>query len=211
MLPRVTSTSAALAIVLLPGCAGDEPRAQASPEPPSASALMAPVPGITLPPDPLRPLVPAPEEVPAGMVPLLAASGSRDAAAIAAFSADQAAAQKTLTEHGFASAYVAQYAHPSDGRVLSAVVVRFADAAGAKADLEGDLAGGPGEVLAVETLGDASQVRRQALPGDAEGELITLRFRQGSTTWLLAYGARPTADPQVVVELARPLLERTTD
>jgi hypothetical protein len=90
------------------------------------------------------------------------------------------------------------------------VVVRFADAAGAKADLEGDLAGSSGDVVATEQVGEASQARRQPLPGEAGGELVTLRFRQGATTWLLAYGARPTADPQVAVALARALVERAT-
>ena len=201
----------ALALALTLGLAGcsDEPPV-AAPETPSSAALTEPLPDVSLPEDPLRPLVPAPDEVPAGMVPLLAGSGSRDASAIAEFSSDPAAAATALAEHGFRSAYVAQYAHPTDGRVLSVVVVRFADAAGAKADLEGDLASSSGEVVAHETVGEQSQLRRQPLPGDDAGELVTLRFRQGATTWLLAYGARPTADPQVAVDLARPLLDRTT-
>ena len=209
MIPR---TAAALGLVcaLLAGCSDDEPRA--TPQTPSSSALSAPLPGITLPPAPLLPLVPEPDEVPAGMVPLLTGSGSRDAAAIAEFSADPAAAGRALAEHGFTSAYVAQYAHPTDGRVLSVVVARFRDAAGAEADLQGDLAGSSGEVVKTATVGQASQARRQPLPGaspgSAAGELVTLRFRQGATTWLLAYGARPTADPQVAVELARPLVDR---
>lgn len=193
----------------LSGCAQEPPAAR--PQTASSAALTEPVPGVELPQDPLRPLVPTPEEVPPGMVPLLAGSGSRDAAAIAEFSADPAAAAKALAEHGFRSAYVAQYAHPSDGRVLSVVVARFADAAGAKADLEGDLAASSGDVVAVETVGEQSQLRRQPLPGDAGGELVTLRFRQGAITWLLAYGERPSADPQVAVGLAGPLLERLTD
>jgi hypothetical protein len=205
----ISRAAAALVLVaaLTAGCSAEEPTAR--PEKPSASALTAPLPGISLPPDALSPLVPQPDEVPAGMVPLLSASGSRDAGAIAEFSSDPGAAAKALAAHGFRSAYVAQYAHPSDGRVLSVVVVRFADAAGAKADLEGDVAGSSGEVVSVEKLGDASQARRQPLPGEQPGELVTLRFRKGATTWLLAYGAQPTADPQVAVGLARPLLERT--
>lgn len=213
-----TAAALGLACALLAGCSGEAPEAtprataQATPDKVSASALSAPLPGITLPPDPLQPLVPTPQEVPAGMVPLLSGSGSRDATAIAEFSADPAAARKALAAHGFASAYVAQYAHPSDGRVLSVVVARFRDAAGATADLEGDLAGSSGELVKTATVGAASQTRRQPLPGaspgSAAGELVTVRFRQGSTTWLLAYGARPTADPQVAVELARVLVER---
>jgi hypothetical protein len=197
----------ALAAALTAGCSEDEPAA--TPEPASASALTAPLPGVTLPPDPLLPLVPEPQEVPTGMVPLLAGSGARDARAIAEFSADPAAAASALASHGFRSAYVAQYAHPSDGRVLSVVVARFADAAGATADLTGDLAGSAGEVVEVANVGDASQARTQPLPGSEEGELVTLRFRKGATTWLLAYGA-PQADPQVAVELAERLVERAT-
>ena len=195
-------------LVATAGCSDEAPTA--TPQTPSSAALTEPLPDVSLPEHPLRPLVPEPDEVPPGMVPLLAGSGGRDAAAIAEFSSDPAAAAEALAEHGFRNAYVAQYAHPTDGRVLSVVVVRFADAAGAQADLEGDLASSSGEVVAVGTVGEQSQLRRQPLPGDDAGELVTLRFRQGATTWLLAYGARPTADPQVAVELAQPLLERTT-
>lgn len=203
---RRPTAALALACALLAGCSPDEP--EAAPETPSASALTAPIPDLTLPPDPLQPLVPAPDEVPAGMLPLLSASGPRDAKAIAEFSADPAAAGTALTAHRFRSAYVAQYAHPSDGRVLSVVVARFADAAGAKADLEGDLAGSSGQVVRTATVGEASQTRRQPLPGGDAGELVTLRFRSGPTTWLLAYGAKPTADPQVAVELGQALVDR---
>lgn len=205
MILRVAAATLAAAC-LLTGCSDDDPDAA---QPPSESALNAPVPGVALPADPLRALVPEPDEVPAGLVPLVAGSGRRDAAAIAEYSADPAAARTALTAHGFAGAYVAQYAHPADGRVLSVVVARFRDAAGAEADLSGDLAGSSGEVVQVPTVGDQSQVRRQPLPGEGgDGELVTLRFRAGATTWLLAYGARPTADPQVAVELGRLLVER---
>ncbi len=203
----VLCAGALLAPVLLAGCSDDE---AAAPRAPSASALTAPLPGVTLPPDPLRPLVPTPEEVPPGMVPLLTGSGARDLQAVAEFSADPAAAATALQAHGFRSAYVAQYAHPSDGRVLSVVVARFADAAGAEADLAGDLAGSSGDVVELPTVGEASQARRQPLPGEGGGELVTLRFRAGPTTWLLAYGARPTADPAVAADLARELVERST-
>ena len=62
--------------------------------------------------------------------------------------------------------------------------------------------------MEVPQVGEQSQVRRQPLPGDDAGELVTVRIRKGATTWLLAYGARPTADPQVPVELARALVDR---
>lgn len=201
-----TAAAAALTCALLAGCSSDEP--DAAPQKPSASALEAPLPDVTLPADPLSPLVPAPDEVPAGMVPLLAATGPRDAKAIAEFSSDPAAAAGALAAHGFRSAYVAQYAHPSDGRVLSVVVSRFTDAAGAKADYEGDVAASSGDLVETAAVGEASQVRRQPLPGGS-GELVTLRFRKGSTTWLLAYGA-PTADAAVAVDLAQALVDRAT-
>jgi hypothetical protein len=205
VIARTASALLCAGALLLTGCSEDEP---AAPQAPSASALTAPLPGVTLPPDPLRDLVPTPEEVPAGMVPLLAGSGPRNLQAVADFSADPAAAAASLTEHGFTSAYVAQYAHPTDGRVLSVVVSRFGDAAGAEADLAGDLASSTGDEVAVPTVGAASQARRQPLPGNDEGQLLTLRFRAGATTWLLAYGAVPEADPDVAVELARALVER---
>ena len=172
---------------------------------PSASAI--PVPGITLPADPLLSLVPALDEVPAGMVPLLTGSGRRDAAAIAGFSSDATAAAAALAAHGFASAYVAQYADPASAQVLSVVVVRFATEQGASADLNGDVAGSSGELVEAATVGVASQLRRQGLPGG--GELLTLRFRVGATTWLLAYGNRPTADSALALRLGQLLADRT--
>ena len=189
--------------MLLAGCSGDGEDAPAAPLP----EVTAPVPGVTLPADALRPLVPSPAEVPPGLVPLLAATGPRDAKAIAGFSSDPAKAGAALKAHGFQRGYAAQYAHPSDGRVVSVVVTRFASASGAKADLDADLAGLPGRVVKVPPVGDQAQARVQPLPG-GKGELVTLRFRKGATTWLIAYGARATADPQVAVELARAVLAR---
>ena len=103
---------------------------------------------------------------------------------------------------------MAQYADPSSPRVLSVVVTQFATAAGAKADFDGDLAASAGEPVLVPVIGEATQARRQALPGGAAGELVTLRFRQGRNTWLLAYGDRPQADPQVATALALLLVDR---
>lgn len=202
MAPRARRTAAAFAltVAVAAGCS-EEPAARTAPVP---SAL----PEIALPADALTPLVPAPAEVPTGMVALLAGSGKRDAAAVAAYSADAAAAARALTANRFQTAYVAQYADPNGPQVLSVVVAQFADAAGAKADLTGDLAATTGEKLTTATVGEASEARRQKLPGAAEGELVTLRFRQGRNTWLLAYGNRPRADPQVAERLARLLVER---
>lgn len=188
------------------GCSSDD--TPTAPAQALASALSAPVPGLSLPADPLRALVPSPDEVPPGMVPLLTGSGPRSAAAIAEYSADPAAAAVALADHGFAGAYVAQYADPAGARVLSVVVVRFTSAAGATADLAGDLAASSGDLVETDPVGDASQVRRQPLPGGDQGQLVTVRFRRGATTWLLAYGDRPEADPAVAVGLGSLLASR---
>lgn len=174
---------------------------------PSAAVVSAPVPGITLPPDPLRELVPTPAEAPAGMTPLLTATGPRDLSAIAAFSADPAAAGRALKANGFSSAYAVQYAHPTDGRVLSVVAVRFRTVKGASADLAGDITASGGTKVAVEQVGDQSAASTQPLP-DNGGQLLTLRFRSGPTTWLVAYGARPAPDPAVAVRIAKALVSR---
>jgi hypothetical protein len=60
-------------------------------------------------------------------------------------------------------------------------------------------------------VGEQSDVRRQPLPqaSASPGQLVTVRFRNGTTTWLVAYGASPTADPAVAVDLARTLVART--
>lgn len=197
---RRTAAVVLLAAVALTACTEQDPALQG---PPVGGA-----PDIALPPDPLTALVPAPGEVPSGMLPLLTGSGRRDAAAVAAYSADPDAAAAALRKNGFQSAYAAQYADPSSPRVLSVVVTQFAAAAGAKADLDGDLTASAGEPIDVAPIGEASQARRQALPGDVPGELVTLRFRQGRNTWLLAYGDRPTADPQVATAMALLLVNR---
>lgn len=204
---RTTAVILAFALIGVSGCSAEDPSLRAGDLPASAPAGSA-QPEVALPADPLMPLVPAPTEVPAGLVPLLAGTGKRDAAAVAAYSADPAAAAVALASHRFTSAYVAQYADPTGAQILSVVVAQFADAAGATADLNGDLAGSSGETLDLPALGDDSQARRQALPGVADGELVTLRFRSGRTTWLLAYGNKPTADPAVAVGLAQQLVDR---
>ncbi len=193
----------------LSGCSGGDSAAPSSrPEPPSTA-----VPDISLPAGPLRDLVPATADLPPGMVPILSGSGTRDADAVAAYSADPVSAKVLLGQHGFTSAYVGQYADPADGRVLSVVVTRFATTAGAAADLAGDLTGSGGTLVATPTLGERSEVRRQPLPAPSPsasftGELITVRFRQGDTTWLVAYGASPAADPEVATEVATRLLKK---
>jgi hypothetical protein len=160
-----------------------------------------------LPADPLRDLVPRTGDLPSGLLAILSGSGPRDANTIAGYSADPKSAAVLLTQHGFRSAYVAQYADPATGRILSVVVSRFSTSAGATADLDADLKASTGEQVKADTVGEKSDVRRQPLPG-GKGQLVTVRFRKGATTWLVAYGAAPTAAPAVAVELAKALAAR---
>lgn len=197
-----------LVLVLLAGCGGSSAPTTAAPTPARSTGPTADgAPDIVLPADPLRDLVPRSSDLPPGLVAILAGSGPRDAAAIAAYSADPTSAAALLTTHGFRSAYVAQYADPATDRVLSVVVSRFSTAAGATADLGADLTASTGDQVTAATIGEQSQVRRQPLPA-GKGELVTVRFRKGATTWLVAYGAGPTADPAVAVELATALAAR---
>jgi hypothetical protein len=195
-----------LLLALLVGCGGSS--SPSSGPGPSASSIEAStaVPDIVLPADPLRDLVPRTADLPPGLVAILAGSGPRDAKAIAGYSADPKSAATLLTQHGFRSAYVAQYADPATGRVLSVVVSRFSTAAGAAADLDADLKGSTGEQIKGDVIGEKSDVRRQPLPG-GKGQLVTVRFGKGATTWLVAYGA-PTADPKVAIDLAKTLAGR---
>ena len=185
---------AALAVAGLGACSsGDaKPRATAS----------APLP--TLPPGELRPRVLQPDEVSRNLVPIEAQTGTRDLKAIAAFSADPAAAEKSLQRHGFQSAYVVQYADPEAAAVVTNVVTKFATAAGAEADLAADLAAaGAGTVFPVTGLGEqAGGIRGRLEPVLAEGTLITLRWRVGDTTWLLAVGSKKPVDEASVRRLA---------
>ena len=199
---------ALLVCLLLPACSGsdEEPAARptVSAEPPSSAA-----PEILLPAGPLRELVPASGDLPAGMVPILAGTGPRDVKAVAGYSADPSKAEKLLAEHGFRNAYVAQYADPATGRVLSVVASRFSTAAGATADLAGDLTASGGSPVPSPTVGEQSQVLVQPLPQAATpGELVTVRFRKGATTWLVAYGASPKAEVDVALGIARTLASR---
>jgi hypothetical protein len=194
-----------LLLVLVAACGGSStPTSGPEPTPPASSVA---VPDIQLPDDPLRDLLPRTADLPPGMVAILAGSGPRDGHTIAGYSADPKSAGTLLTQHGFRSAYVAQYADPATGRVLSVVVSRFSTAAGATADLDADLKASTGEQVKAGQVGEKSDVRRQPLPG-GKGQLVTVRFRKGATTWLVAYGATPTADPTVATELATTLADR---
>ncbi len=195
-----------LLLALLAGCGGSS-GPSAGPAPSSSIEASTAVPDIALPADPLRDLVPRTSDLPPGLVAILAGSGPRDAHTIAGYSADPKSAGTLLTQHGFRSAYVAQYADPATGRVLSVVVSRFSTAAGATADLDADLKASTGEQIKAGVIGEKSDVRRQPLPG-GKGQLVTVRFRKGATTWLVAYGASPTADPKVATDLATTLASR---
>jgi hypothetical protein len=196
-----------LLLALLVGCGGSS-GTSAEPAPSAGSVTPSTaVPDIVLPADPLRDLVPRTADLPPGMVAILAGSGPRDAHTIAGYSADPKSAGTLLTQHGFRSAYVGQYADPATGRVLSVVVSRFSTASGATADLDADLKASTGEQIKADVIGEKSDVRRQPLPG-GKGQLVTVRFRKGATTWLVAYGAGPTADPKVATDLASTLASR---
>jgi len=205
--------SVLLVCLALTSCSdGDAPDAAPAPSGSasgSASAASSAAPNIVLPPGPLQELVPESADLPPGMVAILSGSGPRDVKAIAAYSADATKAQGLLVQHGFRNAYVGQYADPATGRVLSVVVSRFATAAGATADLAGDLTASTGELIQAATVGEQSQVRKQPLPSaKPPGQLVTVRFRKGVTTWLVAYGSAPQADPDVALKVARTLAGR---
>lgn len=194
----------ALVPLLLAACSDDTPKTD-----PSAAAS-APVPGVTLPPGPMVDLVPAPDEVPAGMVPIIKGSGPRGLAVVASYSgaATRAQAESSLRSHGFQAAYVAQYANQATGQVLSVLVSSFATAQGATSDFSDDQRGTTGTPVQAEQLGDASSVTKQTIAGSVSSELLLVRFLKGTRTWTLAYQAAPTADPQVGIALATKLLER---
>ena len=215
--PRDGRSSGLLLAVLrsLVGCttvaATHRPHAGVRPGGPSSGGAAPPAaPRVTLPPDDLLRLVPDPSEVPAGLLPVVAGSGPRDLAAVAAFSGDPVAAAAALRAHGFRRAYVAQYAEPvRDGAVLSVVVAEFATLPGAADDLAGDLAAsGPGDAVPAAELPGAqgADLRDQPLPGGS-GTLTTLRFRVGTRTFLLARGA-PASDRPLLVRLGRLVAER---
>lgn len=198
-----------LAPVLLVGCSGDGATPSTDPD----VAASAPVPGLTLPPDALAALVPQPDEVPAGMVPLPTGSGPRDIGVVAGYSGTGAAATAAkvkLVSHGFVRAYVGQYGNQATAQVLSVVVSEFATSAGATADLADDLGGEQGKTVPSPTIGEQSAVTIQDVPGSPASQLVLVRFRRGVNTWSLAYKATPTAEPSVAIELAKVLLARTS-
>ncbi|MDX6268175.1 MAG: hypothetical protein QOD70_2915 [Frankiales bacterium] len=205
----------ALLPVLLTACSdGSSTTAAPSSTVPAASA---PAPGVTLPPDALSALVPAPDEVPAGMVLVVKGSGPRDLATVAGYSSSGAGAQATaartaaaakLRAHGFRKAYVAQYVNTATGAVISVVASSFGNAAGATADFADDEKVHSGTPTAVDKVGAASSATIQTVPGSVAAQLLLLRFRQGTTTWSFAFQAAPSADRAVAVALATLLVQR---
>ncbi|HVE97981.1 MAG TPA: hypothetical protein VNA12_02250 [Mycobacteriales bacterium] len=177
----------------------------------------APVVAVTLPPGSLAAQVLQPDDVPDGLVPLLAQTGKADISRIAGFSSDSTAAEASLREHGFDEAYVVQYGDPKSGRYIVNVVAKFDTVDGATEDLTADLesARATGTPFPVTGLGDqAGGVRAgTASPSasPAPDDLVTVRWRVGATTWLLAVGAPGTVEQDAVVQLAQIVLKRATD
>ena len=211
-----------VAPLLLAGCNNDAATAvpQGTENPDVAAS--APIAGVTLPPDVLVDQVLRPDEVPAGMVPIINGSGPRDVKVVASYSgtgATAAAAEARLKAHGFQSAYVAQYANQSTAQVIVVVASRFSSAASAAADFGDDLrASHSGKKVPSTTLGDESVVTVQSLPGTPKTatapatpktDLVLVRFRRATTTWSLAYRVPSPADVQLPVQLATRLLART--
>lgn len=178
----------------------------------SGQARGIPTPAVTLPPGDLVNLVPRPEEVPTGLVPLLAQTGPADLARIAGFSSDKTKAAATLARHGFRAGYVVEYAEPSTGRVLTVVVTRFATVRGATEDLAADLVApiAPGaKRLALGVVGAASGAVTQPRPSAPKGaELVTVRFRVDDTTWVVAVGSFGPVDAAAVQSIASALAAR---
>jgi hypothetical protein len=170
-----------------------------------------PVVAVTLPAGSLADQVLQEEDVPDGFVPLLAQTGPADIAKIAGFSSDSAAAEKSLREHGFKQGYVVQYGDPKSGRFIVNVVATFETEAGATADLTADIesARKTGTPFPVTDLGDQAGGVRGANGATAQtaSDLVTVRWRKGSTTWLLAVGASGTVEQDAVVSLARIVLK----
>jgi hypothetical protein len=200
-LSRRTFVAALLALALA-GCSGGS-KPGASPTP------SQPLP--TLPAGALRDQVLQPGEVSRALMPIDAQTGARDITSIAAFSANPKTAKQALQKHGFQTAYVVQYADPATSAVVTNVVTKFATVSGALADLTGDLglAGNTGTPFDVSGLGDqAGGVRGKLSAGAADGTLVTLRWRVGDTTWLLAVGSPKPVAAEGVRRLADVLVAR---
>ena len=202
--PRMLRRAAAVlvAVALATGCSeGATPRATPTPS----------VPLPTLPPGELADKVLQPAEVPRNLIAFAQNTGTQDAKTIAAFSSDPKKAEKALVRNGFQSAYVVQYGDPATSAVVVNVVAKFATAAGAETDLTADLkaAERTGAVFPVTGLGEqAGGIRSKRDDKSVEGSLVTLRWRQGDTTWLLAVSASTVVAQDGVRKLADQLMAR---
>lgn len=199
----MTRGLAVLVCAALLGCSSDDGKPAATPTP----SVSLP----TLPPGDLRDKVLQPSEVNRTMVPIALQTGARDAKGIAAFSANPANAVKALEKNGFQSAYVVQYADPATNAVITNVVTKFATVEGATADLTADLASSSktGAAFTVEGLGDqAGGIRGKRDKDSVAGSLVTLRWRSGDTTWLLAVSASTLVAQDGVRKLADQLMAR---
>lgn len=169
-------------------------------------------PVVKLPAGALSGYVPQPADVPAGFVPLLAQTGPADLQRLASFSSNLKTATAALTKHGFQEGYVAEYADPPTGRSITVVVSRFTDSSGATADLTVDLSAklpSTAHNLVVPLIGDQAGGVSQPLPGGPKGsELVTVRFRVGPLTWLVAVAARGPVDITAVTGIASNLAAR---
>jgi hypothetical protein len=142
------------------------------------------------------------------MVLVVKGSGPRDLATVAGYSGTGPAAAAKLRAHGFVKAYVAQYVNSTTGAVISVLASSFRSAAGATADFADDEKSSSGAPATVEKLGEASSATVTNVQGSVPAQLLLLRFRQGTTTWSLAYQAAPKADVPVAVALAKKVLSR---
>lgn len=204
---------ALLALALMTACSGGSGSATPTGTEDPDVAASAPLPDVTLPPGALVDQVLQPDEVPAGMVPIIKGSGPRSLAVVASYSGAGKAAKQAearLRAHSFTGAYAAQYANLSTGQALSVLASSFGTPAAAAADFADDLKAAQGKNVAAPTLGEQSAVTLQALDTKPPSELVLVRFRRGSMTWSLAYRSPPPADAQVAIELARRLLARTS-
>lgn len=193
------SLAAAAALLAAAGCSDD-------------NGGKLPAPAVTLPAGSLEHYVPQPEEVPQGMVPLIQQTGEADIEKLAGFSSDPATARTALAQHGFENGYVVEYADTATGRVITVVVSKFASIQGATADITADLSAVPpagAQTVIIPAVGDQSGAVKQALPNAPAGsELVTVRFRVGAMTWLVAVGAHGAVDPSAVTSIASNLAAR---
>lgn len=177
-----------------------------------SASTTSPLPVATLPTGSLVAFVPQPQDVPTGMIPLLQQTGPADLTRLSSFSSNPTSTKASLIKHGFEEGYVAEYADLPNGRSITVVVTRFASAAGAGADITDDLAAKlptSGHAVIVPLIGDQAGGVSQPLPNGPKGaELVTIRFRVGELTWLVAVGSNGAVDVTAVSGIASNLAAR---